>query len=147
MLNFKRNAQSYRKNQIATASEGQLILMLYDGALRFLSQASSAVEEKDTEKSHNLITKSRKIVLELMFSLDMDKGGEISQNLYNLYFFINKQLIQANLKKDKDIINECYQLLKELRDTWKQVIEKDRKEKIEKNDGNLGTGSKIDIKN
>lgn len=131
MLNLGNKAEAYRRNQITTASEGQLIIMLYDGALRFLSRAGQAVIEKNIEESHMFITKTRKIVLELMFSLDMEKGGSISKNLYELYFFINQELIKANIKKDKDIIDNCHGILKDLRDTWKQVVEKNKLEKIE----------------
>ncbi|MCK9223908.1 MAG: flagellar export chaperone FliS [Candidatus Muirbacterium halophilum] len=131
MLNLGKNAENYRRNQITTASEGQLIIMLYDGALRFLSRAKSAVEEKNIEESHIFITKTRKIVLELMFSLDMDKGGSIAKNLYELYFFINQELIKANIKKDTNILDNCHIILKELRETWKQVVEKNKMEKIE----------------
>jgi flagellar protein FliS len=131
MLNPGRNAENYRRNQITTASEGQLIIMLYDGALRFLSRAKVAVEEKNIEESHVFLTKTRKIVLELMFSLDMEKGGTIAKNLYELYFFINQELIKANIKKDTDIIDNCHTILKELRETWKQVVDKNKMEKIE----------------
>ncbi|MFA5479038.1 MAG: flagellar export chaperone FliS [Candidatus Muiribacteriota bacterium] len=146
MLNFDRGAENYRKNQVATATEGQLILMLYDGALRFLTRAKTAIDEKNTPESHNYITKARRIILELMVSLDMEKGGEISKNLNSLYFFINQELIKANIKKDKEILDECFGLIKELRETWKEVIEKNKKENTVSVESQTQT-KKIDIKN
>lgn len=124
MQTMNKKADLYRKNQIATASEGQLIIMLYDGAIRFLKKAKTAMDEKDVEQSHEAITRARKIVLELMFSLDMEKGGDISRNLYELYFFLNQELIKANIKKDSVILDDCLEIITNLRTTWKQVIEK-----------------------
>ncbi|PLX18715.1 MAG: flagellar export chaperone FliS [Candidatus Muiribacterium halophilum] len=124
MQTMNQKADLYRKNQIATASEGQLIIMLYDGAIRFLKKAKTSMKEKDIEQSHEAITRARKIVLELMFSLDMEKGGDISRNLYELYFFLNQELIKANIKKDSEILNDCLEIITNLRSTWKQVIEK-----------------------
>lgn len=124
MQTMNRKADLYRKNQIATASEGQLIIMLYDGAIRFLKKAKNSMLEKDVEQSHEAITRARKIVLELMFSLDMEKGGDISRNLYELYFFLNQELIKANIKKDEVILDDCLEIITNLRTTWKQVIEK-----------------------
>ena len=121
---MNKKADLYRKNQIATASEGQLIIMLYDGAIRFLKKAKVSMSEKDVEQSHEAITRARKIVLELMFSLDMEKGGDISRNLYELYFFLNQELIKANIKKDRDVLDDCLEIITNLRSTWKQVIEK-----------------------
>jgi len=127
MQTMNRKADLYRKNQIATASEGQLIIMLYDGAIRFLRKAKTSMIEKDVEQSHEAITRARKIVLELMFSLDMEKGEDISRNLYELYFFLNQELIKANIKKDTVILDDCLEIITNLRTTWKQVIEKSKK--------------------
>ncbi len=140
MLNLNRNVDNYKKNQVATATGGQLIIMLYDGAIRFLKKSLKDIDEKNVEASHNHITRARKIVLELMFSLDMDKGGEIAQNLYELYFFMNQELIRANMKKDKDVIDQCIVLLNDLRATWKDVIK-------QKEDTSEPVASGIDIKN
>jgi flagellar protein FliS len=139
MLNLNRNVDNYKKNQVATATGGQLIIMLYDGAIRFLKKSLKDIENKDMEASHNHITRARKIVLELMFSLDMDKGGEIAGNLYELYFFINQELIKANLKKDGDVIDECITLLDDLRSTWKDVLNQKT--------GQAEPATGIDIKN
>lgn len=129
--------EQYRKAGISTASSGKLILMLYDGAIRFLKEAKSGLSEKKFDLANNNIIKAQNILTELMLSLNMDVG-EIAQNLYSLYDFMNRELIKANAKKDKKPVDIVIRMLGELRSAWEiavretgeKIIKKDPKEKI-----------------
>lgn len=119
--------QKYQQNQVETASPAKLLLMLYNGALRFVKAAREGIREKDMEKANHNIGKAQDIVVELMTSLDMEQG-EISRNLYSLYDFVNTRLLEANIKKDENILSEAENILQELRDTWQEASLKDIKE-------------------
>lgn len=114
--------QQYQESQLETASQGKLLLMLYDGAIRFLTQAHQALESKNFQESHHYILKAEDIVTELMACLKMDVGGEIAFNLYRLYEYMNWRLIQANIKRDAGMVLEVQNRLKELRETWVEAI-------------------------
>jgi flagellar secretion chaperone FliS len=116
--------QSYQQNSVNTASPGELTLMLYNGCLKFISLAKHAVQTKDIETKNTNIQKAQKIVQELMVTLNMDL--EISQNLMPLYDYMNRRLIEANIKNDIAILVEVEGLVTEFRDTWKQVIQLNR---------------------
>ncbi len=114
---------AYRQTSVKTASQGRLIVMLYDEALK---QMDIAVEEFAKEKSgldkiHNSIVKTQDIITELMASLDFEKGGEISKNLFNLYMFFNRQLVQANVTKSSKPIMEVRQFMMDLRGAWAAI--------------------------
>lgn len=114
--------QAYRNTQVATASQGTLILMLFDGAIKFAKQAVRCIEQSDFADANEKLLRSQDIMSELMSSLDMDVG-EISDNLYQLYSFIVQLLIKANVDKDTKVINQAVDLLRELRDMWREVVE------------------------
>lgn len=116
----------YRQNSIETASGEQLLLMLYDGAVRFLKNAISSVEKKDYETAHNYVTRVQDIIGELINTLNMDY--KISGNLRQLYEYFLERLIEANVKKDQEILQEVLTFFDELRDTWKQAAVKVRSE-------------------
>lgn len=116
------NAQvydQYRKTTVETLSPAKLLLMLYDGALSSLRTAQKAIDEKDMSQAHNQLIKAQDIVTELMATLNMDVP--ISQQLYSLYDYIQRRLIEANLNKDSSIIDEAYQFISELRDAFAQA--------------------------
>jgi flagellar protein FliS len=122
-------AKTYQSQQVETASQEQILIMLYDGAIRFLNVAKTAWnDDKDLEKYHNYVVKAQRIVFELMTSLDMEIGGEIAQNLFRLYEYLHYQLIQADIKKDATMLDEVLTHLKLLRDTWVEAIDNARKE-------------------
>lgn len=104
-------------------NQGSLILMLYEGALRFLEKAGIALTSKENDKVSDNIIKAQNILTELMVSLDMSKG-EVAKNLYNLYDYMNHRLIEANVKKDSSLINEVKGMVKELKETWEMAIKK-----------------------
>ena len=115
---------AYRKTQIETASPETLILMLYDGALRFMGQAEIAFEEKNIEQISNLLLRVQAIFAELMTALDKEKGGEIAVNLERLYVFFLEKLGEANVKKDVKPMLEIKPLVQNLRNTWEQAMQK-----------------------
>jgi len=113
--------QMYKKTQVSTASQGDLLLMLFDGAIRFANQGRQAIAEQDMEQANVKLLRAQDIVTELMISLDLDQG-EIAENLYQLYSFIYELLVEANIKTDVNLIDQAVRFLTELRDTWRQVV-------------------------
>ena len=115
--------QVYRKTQVSTASQGELLIMLFDGAIKFTGQAKDLIEQKDYEGANQRLIRTQDTVNELISSLNLDTG-EIAQNLYQLYRYIYDRLLEANLQKDADPLQEVLHMLTELRDTWRQVVDK-----------------------
>ncbi|NCB37719.1 MAG: flagellar export chaperone FliS [Erysipelotrichia bacterium] len=114
---------AYRKTQVETASPEALILMLYDGALRFMNQAEIAFEEKNLEQISNLLLRVQAIFAELMTALDKEQGGEIAVNLERLYVFFLEKLGEANVKKDIKPMLEIKPLIQNLRNTWEVAMQ------------------------
>ncbi len=111
------------------ATKGKLILLLYDGAIKFLNFASKHIEKKDIENSHKNIIKAENIIYELMSTLNMS-AGEISNNLFKMYDFMIWQLVEANKEKNKDKIESVIKLLTVLREAWKDVAAEESNNKI-----------------
>ena len=124
-LSDKNPFKQYKETQVTTANQGKLIVMLYDGAIKFLNIAIENMEPKTYDVVNSNILKTADIVTELLLSLNMEEGGEISQNLFNLYLYIKKQLLEANIKKDAEIIKEVLKYLKDLRDAWDKISTKE----------------------
>ncbi len=114
--------QLYKQSQVGTASPAQLILLLYNEAIKSVKIARFSLEEKNMEKSHTAIVKVQDIIFELTASLDHTQG-EIASNLYSIYDYMNSLLVDANVKKDKEPLNQVEKMLAELRDTWHAAIE------------------------
>lgn len=114
--------KKYQEMEIKTSSPEKLILLLYDEAIKCLNQAKTKVESKDIEGSNRLLLKTQKIIRELMCSLNLEVG-EISICLFNLYEYIYQRLIQANIEKNPQIIEEVLSLLKPLREAWIKAME------------------------
>ncbi|MCX7748489.1 MAG: flagellar export chaperone FliS [Clostridia bacterium] len=110
----------YKENSVYTASPEELTLMLYNGLIKFLMQAQLAIDEKDIQKANTSIIRSQDIIFEFQSTLDMTY--EISHNLALMYEYMNRRLIQANIKKDKEIVEEVLGYARELRDTWQQAM-------------------------
>ncbi|MGI6148364.1 MAG: flagellar export chaperone FliS [Firmicutes bacterium] len=115
--------QVYKQTQVQTASQGELLLMLFDGAIRFAHQARQFIHSGDLAAANAKLIRAQDIMTELMVSLDLEQG-ELAENLYKLYDFIHDCLVQANIKKDVDLIDQAIRFLTELRDTWRQVVAK-----------------------
>ena len=112
--------ENYKENSIFTARPEELTLMLYNALVRFIMQAQFEIENKNIEKANNSIIKAEDIVMELRVTLDM--RYEISRSLEMLYDYMYRRLMEANLKKDREILNEVLGFAKELRDTWAQAM-------------------------
>jgi flagellar protein FliS len=121
---------SYKETQIKTATPGKLVVMLYEGAVKFINLALEHLAQKHAayDKVSNYIIKAQDIVTELMVSLDFDKGGQIAKNLFGLYLYMNRRLIEANIQKDAGILGEIKKLLTELRAAWIQAFQKTQNE-------------------
>lgn len=115
-------AKYYQDNQILTAKKSKLILMMYDGAIRFARESINKIRSKDIAGRGAYIRKTQDIILELMNSLDMENGGEIAGNLSRLYLFMNRNLIMANVQGDEKYIEDIIKILMELRDAWDTVV-------------------------
>ncbi|ADC49174.1 flagellar protein FliS [Alkalihalophilus pseudofirmus OF4] len=118
---------AYKQNAMKTASPGELTLMLYNGCLKFIKQTRLAMEENDLEKRNLNSTKAQNIIRELMVTLKTD--NEVGQNMMRMYDFILSRLIEANVKNDANALTEAEGLVVEFRDTWKEVIQLDRKQR------------------
>ena len=112
----------YKNNQIFSASPEQIMIMLYDGAIRFLTQAMQGIDEGNIELKNNGINRAMAIVMEFRNTLDHNIGGEIAANLDSLYDFMIREMIQANIKKDRQKLQAVHTMLSDLRDTWKEAI-------------------------
>jgi flagellar secretion chaperone FliS len=119
---MKHMADRYLKEQLETASPEQLLLLLYDGAIRFLRIARKAMENQEWEKSHQHLIKTQNILVELMTSLDMEIGGDVARNLYRLYDYYIWSLVQANIHREVCRVDEILEHLKNLKQTWEQAI-------------------------
>lgn len=117
--------QQYQNTQVQTASTGDLILLLYDGAIRFLSRAQLAIEEGRLDGASADIVRGQDIVLELMSGLSYEQGGDLAVNLRDLYLFMYNTLLKANVKKDVEQIGTVIRLLDRIRGAWRTVIRGD----------------------
>ena len=101
--------------------------MLYDEALRQIDIArqSMATGDKRLDQISNALIKAHNIVTELMVALDLEQGGEFARNMFNLYLFFGKQIMEANVHKQKDVLDRIYPLISTLRDAWREVALKD----------------------
>ncbi|KAB7706504.1 flagellar export chaperone FliS [Bacillus aerolatus] len=121
---MKNPYQTYSNNAVTTASPGELTLMLYNGCLKFINQAKKAIADQDIEAKNTSIQKAQAIIQELMVTLNMDVA--VSENLLSLYDYLNRRLIEANIKSDTAVLEEVEGFVTEFRDAWKEVIQKNR---------------------
>ena len=111
---------AYANNKVMTASPAELTLMLYDGAIKFCNIAIRAIEEGDVEKAHNNIVKVENIIDE--FRATLNHKYAVAEDLENVYVYLRERLSLANMKKDKEILEEVLKHLRTMRDTWKEVM-------------------------
>ena len=109
----------YNNSKILTASPAELTLMLYDGAIKFCNIAVMAIEKNDVMKAHTYIVKTENIIEE--FQATLNHKYPVAKDFDNVYKYIYNRLIEANVKKDKDILEEVLVHLRTLRDTWKEA--------------------------
>jgi len=113
---------AYANNKIMMASPAELTLMLYDGAIKFVNIAMDAIDQKDVEKAHNNIRKADLIIEE--FQITLNHKYEVAKDFDQVYKYIRERLLWANVKKDKEILEEVQEHLHTMRDTWKEVMKK-----------------------
>lgn len=110
----------YNNNKIMTASPQELTLMLYDGAIKFNNIAIAAIEENDVQKAHTNIMKVQRIIEE--FQMTLDFKYEVANDFNNVYNYLMTRLREANMRKDKEILEEVSEHLHTMRDTWKEAM-------------------------
>ncbi|MDR0642892.1 MAG: flagellar export chaperone FliS [Treponema sp.] len=129
---YTNQVSAYRETRVKTASQGQLVIMLYDEAVKQLDRSLellglNSTGKKDPgriEKINKAILKAQEIFTELMASLDFERGGEIAKNLFSLYSWFNQELLAANVKQDQRQITVVRNMVYELRGAWAQVAAK-----------------------
>lgn len=120
MAQLRNAANLYQHNTVQTASPAKIILMLYDGAIRFCNIAKDAIDENNIEKTNTNLQKAQKIIVQLRMDLDMKYP--IANEFDRVYDYIYRRLVEANMKKDKEILEEALKHIKTMRDTWKEVM-------------------------
>jgi len=112
--------QQYNNSKILTASPAELTLMLYEGAIKFCNIAIMGIEQKDVDKAHTNIMKTERIINHLRVTLDMKYP--VAQDFERIYVYLEQRLLEANMKKDTEILEEINTHLRSVRDTWKEVM-------------------------
>lgn len=113
---------NYQATQISTATKEQLLLITYDIGIRSCQTAEGALEEKDYELAHKELVRAQNVIRELMVTLNIERGGDIADNLMRLYDFMHRYLVQANIDKDAGKVAIVTGMLKELRQTWEEAL-------------------------
>ena len=126
-MSYQNAYTAYQRTNVNTASQGRLVVLLYEGAIKNLNNAISLFDENDKIKACNIeqfgihIQKTRAIITELQVTLDMDKGKDIARNLMSLYLYFNEQLMDANINHDKAKLQFVLKMISELADSWRQI--------------------------
>jgi len=113
--------QAYQRNKYETASPHRLVLLLFEGAISNLHQAQKSLEQLQYMDMNKKIRKAQDIVCELLACLNEELGGEVAQNLKQLYLYMNNQLLLASIRKSEDILKEVTGLLQDLKTSWEQI--------------------------
>jgi len=125
-LAYKNALSTYKETQVRTAGQGQLIVMLYEEAVKQLTKALELLELNNSDKKDpgrieqisKSVMKTEEIITELMVSLNFEQGGEVSKNLFSLYTWFNRELVEANISQDTKRLIRVKDMLSELRDAW-----------------------------
>ncbi len=119
-MNTPAGYQQYERSKILTASPAELTLMLYEGAIKYANIAIMAIEKGEVEKAHNSIRKVERIIEE--FQATLDHKYPVAKDFDEVYKYLQQRLLEANIKKDKEIMEEVLRHLRTMRDTWKEVM-------------------------
>lgn len=119
---FQKTLQSYRSTEILTASKESVLILLYEGGIRFLKQAIEAVERKDTTEKARLIGRVQDIVNDLQATLNHKEGGDLAASLNALYLFISDRLIAGNQDNDAEKLQEALAIFTTLLEAWRQAL-------------------------
>lgn len=114
--------KQYQRTEVETATPEKVLILLYDGAIQFLNKAMIAMDEKNVPEIYNNIVGAERILLEFMNTLDFDQGGDFAVRLNALYQYLYNRLVDANMKKDKELVEHVLSFLVDLRATWKQAM-------------------------
>lgn len=120
---MKNRYKQYKKTSIESANKEKLLLLMYEGAIRFVKLAITAIDNKDIAGRGLNIGKAYAVVIELSSTLDHSVGGEVAENLDSLYRFMTDKLTQANIRSDKQALEDVLKILNTLYSGWKQAIE------------------------
>lgn len=126
-MGYSNAYSAYQKTNINTASQGRLVVLLYEGIIKQLTTALTYIEKNgkivpgNIEKYGICVQKAQAIITELQVSLDMEKGGDIARNLMSLYVFFNEELLAANINHDKSKLEFVLRMVKDLAESWRQV--------------------------
>ena len=121
MQSGNRAAQAYRRVETESRSPLEIVVMLYDGALRFLVEAREAHARGDRRARAHAVSRTLAIVAELQNTLDLEQGGQVAEQLDNLYIYLTSRLLDVTLKQDVAAIDEVHKLLTPIRDAWGQI--------------------------
>ncbi|WP_315168010.1 flagellar export chaperone FliS [Metaclostridioides mangenotii] len=116
---------TYKQNEVNTATQNKLLLMLLDGAVKYTKIARLAILDKNINKAHSELVRVQNIFIELMSTLDTSVGGWTT-DIYDVYDFIRQELMKANIKKDAEILDKILPLIEQIRDLWYEVDENAR---------------------
>jgi flagellar protein FliS len=138
ILAYNNALSSYKETRIKTASQGQLVIILYDEVVKQLNRALDLLELNNSTKKEpgrieqisKAVMKAEEIITELMVSLDFEQGGEISKNLFALYTWFNRELLEANIAQDTKRMTTVRNMLSDLRSTWNTIFSKANAETV-----------------
>ena len=117
--------KEYRQNQVSTSSQGKLILMMYEGAIKFANMALISLDQNDIAKKCLYLRKTQDIINELSLALNLEKGGEVAHRLESLYQFMLRELTQANIRSERKTIESVLKVLIPLKEAWDQLMNPD----------------------
>lgn len=140
---YGRYTDAYKQAAVATTDQGRLIVMLYDGAIKFLTMAIDRLEKRDAFAANTNMIKGKSIIAELLASLNLEKGGDIAHNLQRLYTYMFNQLIDANVGKEPGKVRHVIELLRELRAGWQSIPAAG---KTEPKSASSGTTKKVNLR-
>ena len=121
-MDSSRYHKQYRRNEISTSSQGRLIIMMYEGAIKFSTMAIQSIEKGDIAGQGKYINKTHDIINELSLALDLKKGGEVAHRLESLYQYMLSQLTLANIKSDRKALQTVVKILGPLAEAWEQLF-------------------------
>lgn len=126
-MGFQNAYNAYQKTNVSTASQGRLVVLLYEGAVKHMATAMTLFEPDGKLKASNIeeygihIQKAQAIITELQVSLDMEKGGEIAKNLMSLYVFFNEELLDASIHQNKEKLQSVHKMMSDLTESWRTI--------------------------
>lgn len=116
-----RGINAYRQTEVQSRSPLELVVMLYDGALRFMREAKSGFEQRDIRKRAEAVSRTMAIIDQLQNTLDMKAGGDIAKSLDQLYTFVRDRMLQASMNQDAKPVDEAIAVMSNLRDGWAEI--------------------------